>query len=134
MQITPLTDRPSRAGSPDWFTGDVTMTPLFGDAAPSRVAGALVRFAPGARTHWHTHPLGQVLIVTEGVGRVQTMGGPVRVIRAGDVVRFAPGENHWHGATPDHAMSHIAVHEAVDGSAVTWGQAVSGDDYAGPAT
>lgn len=131
MKITPHADLPVKTADPAWFTGAVTMSPLFHDEAPSRAAGAEVTFQPGARTHWHTHPLGQVLIVTAGEGRVQRDGGPVTAIHAGDVVRLDPDERHWHGAAPDSAMTHIAIHEAVDGSAVTWGDPVTDADYAG---
>ena len=131
MKITKAADLTTKTASADWFTGTVTMSPLFHDEAPSQVAGASVTFQPGARTNWHTHPLGQVLIVTDGRGRVQRAGGAIEEIAAGDVVRFAPGERHWHGAAPDHAMTHIAIHEAVDGSAVTWLEPVSDADYTG---
>jgi quercetin dioxygenase-like cupin family protein len=129
MKITAAADLIVKPASADWFTGDVTMSPLFHDEAPSHAAGARVMFQPGARTNWHTHPLGQILIVTEGEGRVQREGGPVQVIRTGDVVRFDPGERHWHGAAPGLAMTHIAIHEAVDGSAVTWAEPVAEADY-----
>jgi|TARA_R110000787_G_scaffold90878_1_gene191710 quercetin dioxygenase-like cupin family protein len=131
MKITAAADLAQKTASADWFTGDVTMSPLFHDEAPSKAAGASVTFQPGARTNWHTHPLGQILIVTEGTGRVQRTGGAVQVIRAGDVVRFDPDERHWHGAAPDSAMTHIAIHEAVDGSAVTWAESVAEADYLG---
>lgn len=129
MKIIPQADRQPKPGSADWFTGAVRLDPLFSDIAPSRAAGAQVTFEPGARTAWHTHPLGQVLIVTHGIGRVQRQGGPVETIRAGDVVRFDPDEKHWHGAAPDQAMTHIAIHEAVNGSAVTWMEQVTDADY-----
>lgn len=131
MKITKAADLTTTAARTDWFTGAVTMSPLFHDAAPSQVAGARVTFQPGARTNWHTHPLGQILIVTDGTGRVQRDGGAVEVIGKGDVVRFDPDERHWHGAAPDSAMTHIAIHEAVDGSAVTWLEPVSDVDYTG---
>ena len=131
MKITKAADLTVKSASADWFTGEVTMSPLFHDEAPSQAAAARVTFAPGARTNWHTHPLGQILIVTDGLGRVQRDGGAVETIATGDVVRFDPGERHWHGAAPDQAMTHIAIHEAVDGSAVTWAEPVSDADYTG---
>ena len=131
MEISRNGQRASGKGAPEWFTGTVRMDPLFHAEAPARAAGLLVTFEPGARTNWHTHPLGQVLIVTAGLGRTQRDGGPVEEIRPGDVVRFAPGERHWHGAAPDVAMSHIAVHEALDGVSVTWAEPVSEADYRG---
>ena len=120
MDISRDQDRASRAGPADWFTGAVRVEPLFTAPAPARAAGARVTFQPGARTAWHTHPLGQTLIVTEGLGRAQREGGPIEEIRPGDVVWFPPGERHWHGAAPDAAMTHIAVHEALDGETVDW--------------
>ncbi len=131
MEISRNGTRPSLTPSADWFTGTVRQDPLFSVAPPARTAGVLVTFEPGARTNWHTHPLGQVLIVTAGLGRAQREGGPVEEIRPGDVIRFAPGERHWHGAAPDVAMSHIAVHEALDGVSVDWAEAVSEVDYRG---
>ena len=131
MKIILAADLPVKSASADWFTGKVTMSPLFHDEAPSQVAGARVTFQPGARTNWHTHPLGQILIVTEGEGRVQRAGGDVQVIHAGDVVRFDPDERHWHGAAPDSAMIHIAIQEALDGSAVAWAEPVSDLEYQG---
>ena len=112
-------------GPPDWFTGTVEVTPLFQAPAPARVAGASVRFEPGARTAWHTHPLGQTLLVTEGLGWAQREGGPVEELRPGDVVWFAPGEKHWHGATASTGMTHLAVQESLDGKNVEWLEAVS---------
>ncbi|WP_375271167.1 cupin domain-containing protein [Sphingomonas sp.] len=129
MQITRSGSQPSTKGNADWFTGIVRIDPLFAAEAPSRVAGAHVTFEPGARTNWHTHPLGQTLIVTFGRGWVQREGGAIEEIHAGDVVRFAPDERHWHGASADSAMSHIAVQESVDGSAVTWLEPVNDADY-----
>lgn len=131
MEISRNGTRPSGKGSAEWFTGAVRMDPLFPVAAPARAAGVLVTFEPGARTNWHTHPLGQVLIVTTGLGRVQREGGKVEKIGPGDVIRFAPGERHWHGAAPDVAMSHIAIHEALDGVSVDWAEPVSETDYQG---
>lgn len=122
---------PSRAGPQDWFTGQVRLDPLFQAEAPGRVGGAAVTFEPGARTAWHTHPAGQTLIVTAGLGRVQREGGPVEEIRPGDVVWFPAGEKHWHGAGPETAMTHIAIQESVDGSAVTWLEKVADADYLG---
>lgn len=129
MKIYPAGHAPSRPGSDDWFTGRVRIDPLFNADAPDRVQGALVTFDPGARTAWHTHPLGQTLIVTAGIGRCQSEGGPVRTIRPGDTVIFAPGERHWHGAAPETAMSHIAVHEVQDGRSVDWQELVADKDY-----
>jgi quercetin dioxygenase-like cupin family protein len=117
--------QPSGRGPADWFTGTVRIDPLFTAPDPARVSGALVTFEPGARTAWHTHPLGQTLIVTAGCGRVQRAGGAVEEIRPGDVVWFAPGEKHWHGAGITTAMSHIAIQERLDGSVVEWLEQVS---------
>lgn len=121
--------RPSAKGSSDWFTGTVRVDPLFQAPAPARVAGASVTFEPGARTAWHTHPLGQTLIVTAGLGRVQCEGGPVEEIRPGDVVSFPPGVRHWHGASPTVAMTHIAIQEALDGKVVDWMEHVTDTQY-----
>ncbi|MGR3783044.1 MAG: (R)-mandelonitrile lyase [Albimonas sp.] len=131
MKITRAGTAPSGVGPADWFTGTVRIDPMFAAEDPGRVAGAHVTFEPGARTAWHTHPAGQTLIVTFGKGRVQREGGPVEEIRPGDVVWFPAGEKHWHGAAPDVAMSHIAIQEAIDGSAVTWMEKVSDEDYQG---
>ncbi len=131
MEIFRAGHAPSWSGPVDWFTGNVRIDGLFNPAAPDRVQGSLVTFEPGARTAWHTHPLGQTLVVTAGLGRVQRDGGPVEEIRPGDVVWFAPGENHWHGAAPDVAMSHLAIQEAVDGKAVDWLEQVSDSNYSG---
>lgn len=117
------------AGPADWFTGTVRVEPLFQAPAPARVGGASVTFEPGARTAWHTHPLGQTLVVTAGVGRVQREDWPIEEIRSGDVVWFAPGERHWHGAGPDTAMTHIAIQETQDGKAVNWMEHVSDAQY-----
>ena len=119
MNIQRAGSIPSGQGPAEWFTGRVRIDPLFPVEAPSRMAGNLVTFEPGARTAWHTHSVGQTLIVTQGVGWAQREGGPREEIRPGDVVRFEPGERHWHGATASTAMSHIAVQEALDGAAVT---------------
>jgi quercetin dioxygenase-like cupin family protein len=131
MDITRGGSVPSAKGSAEWFTGQVRIDPLVAAVAPARAAAALVTFEPGARTAWHTHPLGQSLIVMSGLGRVQSAGGPVREVRPGDVIWFAPGERHWHGAAPMTAMSHLAVHEALDGKTVTWAEYVADDDYLG---
>ncbi|HSI06937.1 MAG TPA: cupin domain-containing protein, partial [Rariglobus sp.] len=120
MKITRAGSQPSTKGPGDWFSGTVRIDPLFQASAPARVAGASVTFEPGARTAWHTHPLGQTLIVTSGCGRVQREGGPIEEIRPGDVVWFPPGEKHWHGASPATAMTHIAIQEALDGKVVDW--------------
>ena len=129
MEIKRVGTQPSTRGPSDWFTGTVRIDPLFDRAEPSRVAGASVTFEPGARTAWHTHPLGQTLIVTAGCGWAQREGGPVEEIRPGDVVWFAPGEKHWHGATPTTAMTHVAVQEKLDGSPVTWMEKVTDGQY-----
>lgn len=119
----------SYPGPADWFTGTVRVDPLFVAAKPAAGSGALVTFEPGARTDWHTHPLGQTLIVTAGCGRVQQWGGEVQEIRPGDVVSIPANTKHWHGAAPGTAMSHIAIQEQLDGSAVTWLEKVSAEQY-----
>jgi len=129
MEIRRSGSQPSGKGPADYFTGTVRIDPLFSPPDPARVAGALVTFEPGARTAWHTHPLGQTLIVTSGLGWVQRNGGPVEEIRPGDVVWFAPDEKHWHGATPATAMSHIAIQEKRNGSPVTWMEHVTDEQY-----
>ncbi|MGY3454319.1 quercetin dioxygenase-like cupin family protein [Bradyrhizobium sp. USDA 4353] len=121
--------RPSAKGPDDWFTGAVRIDPLFQAEEPARANGAHVTFEPGARTAWHTHPLGQTLIVTSGLGWVQREGGPIEEIRSGDVVWFPPGLKHWHGASPTTAMSHIAIQESLNGSPVTWMEKVSDAQY-----
>lgn len=121
--------RPSSRGSAEWFTGAVRLDPLFEAPAPARVRGASVTFEPGARTAWHTHPLGQTLIVTAGCGWAQREGGPVEEIRPGDVVWFAPGEKHWHGAAPTTSMCHLAMQERQGGSAATWLEPVDDATY-----
>ncbi|CAD5295976.1 Cupin [Bosea sp. 62] len=131
MDIIRAGTRPSAKGPGDWFSGTVRIDPLFNPHAPERVQGASVTFEPGARTAWHTHPLGQTLVVTAGFGRVQRWGGPVEEIRPGDVVWFPPGEKHWHGAGPETAMTHIAVQEALDGKVVDWLDKVSDAEYDG---
>jgi quercetin dioxygenase-like cupin family protein len=133
MDITPNGARPTGRGEADYFTGDVAMEPVITAPDPARLRAVKVTFAPGARTAWHTHPLGQTLLVLSGMGLAQSWGGPLRVIRPGDTVWFAPGEKHWHGAAPANAMTHLAMQEALDGSAVTWLDHVSDDDYARPA-
>ena len=133
MDITRAGARPSGKGPSDWFTGTVRIDPLCNAHAAERVQGASVTFEPGARTAWHTHPLGQTLVVTAGLGRVQRAGGPVQEIRPGDVVWFAPGERHWHGAAPQTALSHIAIQEVQDGRAVDWAEPVDDADYLAPA-
>jgi quercetin dioxygenase-like cupin family protein len=119
----------STKGPVEYFTGAVRIDPLFQAPEPARVAGACVTFEPGARTAWHTHPLGQTLIITSGLGWVQRWGGAIEEIRPGDVVWFPPREKHWHGATPTTAMTHIAIQERVDGKAVDWMEKVSDDQY-----
>ncbi|MFL5781987.1 MAG: cupin domain-containing protein [Thermoleophilaceae bacterium] len=131
MQITRSTTDTMK-GPADWFTGDVYIDAVAAPAEPARAAAALVHFTPGARTAWHTHPLGQTIFVTEGVGLCQREGGPVEVIRPGDRVFFEPGENHWHGAAPNRLMVHMAIQEADEsGSPVTWGEHVSDEEYGG---
>jgi 4-carboxymuconolactone decarboxylase len=124
--------QPSRQGSPENFTGGVRVDPLFEAKAPARTSGSLVTFEPGARTAWHTHPLGQILIVTAGAGRVQRWGDPVEEIRQGDVVWIPPGQKHWHGAAPNSSLAHIALVEALDGKAVEWMEKVSDEQYRAP--
>ncbi len=131
MDISRIGARPSSQGPSDWFTGTVRVDPLLEADAPARVSGASVAFEPGARTAWHTHPLGQTLLVTAGCGRAQQWGGPVAELRPGDVVWFAPGEKHWHGAAPTTAMTHLAIQERLDGSAVQWLEHVSDEQYQG---
>lgn len=130
MDIMRVGTRPSGKGPADWFTGTVRIDPLFLAQEPARVAGASVTFEPGARTAWHTHPLGQTLIVVSGLGLVQREGGPVEEIRPGDVIWFPPGEKHWHGASATVAMTHIAIQEALDGKVVDWMEHVSDEQYA----
>ena len=131
MEIKRSGSQPSTKGPADWFTGTVRIDPLFTAPEPARANGALVTFEPGARTAWHTHPLGQTLIVTAGCGCVQREGGPIETITAGDVVWFPPGEKHWHGAAAATAMSHIAVQEKLDGKNVDWLEHVSDQQYGG---
>ncbi len=129
MKITRVGSRPSNKGPDDWFTGSVRIDPLFDASEPARVAGASVTFEAGARTAWHTHPLGQTLIVTAGCGWVQRWDGPIEEIRPGDVIWFPPGEKHWHGATATTAITHIAIQEKLDGKAVEWMEKVSNEQY-----
>ena len=129
MEIKRSASQPSRKGPEEYFTGTVRMDPLFQAPEPARVHAASVTFEPGARTAWHTHPLGQHLIVTAGRGWAQREGGPVEEIFPGDVIRFAPGEKHWHGATATTAVTHIAIQEALDGKTADWMEKVSDDQY-----
>jgi quercetin dioxygenase-like cupin family protein len=129
ITVTRIGSQPSSAGPADYFTGTVRVDSLFQAAAPARVGGGIVTFEPGARTAWHTHPLGQTLIVTAGVGLVQQWGEPVQEIRPGDVVWIPPGAKHWHGATATTSMTHIAIAEALDGKAVEWLEKVSDEQY-----
>jgi quercetin dioxygenase-like cupin family protein len=131
MKITRVGSQASTKGPADWFTGSVRVDPLFQAPDPALVAGAHVTFEPGARTTWHTHPLGQTLIVTSGKGWVQREGGTIEEIRPGDVVWFEPGEKHWHGATATNGMSHIAIQERLDGKVVEWLEPVTDEDYLG---
>ena len=129
MQIT-RSSLPTSKGPADWFTGDVYVDTLAAPSETSPVGAAFVHFTPGARTAWHTHPLGQTIYVTEGIGRCQRQGGPIEEIRPGDRVFFEPGESHWHGAAPGRFMVHVAIHEADDsGSPVAWGQHVTEAEY-----
>lgn len=129
MKIARVGSQPSGKGPSEWFTGNVRIDPLFQTPDPARVAGALVTFEPGAHTAWHMHPLGQTLIVTMGCGWIQREGGTIEEVHPGDVVWFAPGEKHWHGATPTTAMTHIAVQERLNGKAVDWMEHVSDEQY-----
>ncbi len=129
MEIKRGGSQPSVAGPAEWFTGRVRIDPLFEAPDPARVRGANVTFEPGARTAWHTHPLGQTLVITAGCGRVQREGGPIEEVRPGDVVWFSPNEKHWHGAAPTTAMSHLAIQEALEGEVVVWLEQVSTAEY-----
>ena len=129
MEIKRAGSTPSNKGPADWFTGAVRIDPLLQPVPPARAAGASVTFEPGARTAWHTHPLGQTLIVIAGFGWAQRDGGPVVEIRPGDIVWFPAGEKHWHGAAPTTAMTHIAIQETLDGKAVDWLEKVSDEQY-----
>jgi len=133
MEIFPVGSRASRLAPPDFFTGKVWQDPVVAAPEPARIVATLVTFEPSARTAWHTHPLGQTLYVTAGAGRVQTRGGPIREIRAGDTVWIPPGEEHWHGASPTMGMTHLAMQEALDGTMVAWLAHVTDREYAGGA-
>ena len=129
MNVNRAGTQDSRPGPAEWFTGAVRIDPLFDAPEPARVAAACVTFEPGARTAWHTHPLGQTLLVTAGCGWAQRWGGPVEELRPGDIVWFPPGEKHWHGATPTTALVHVAVQEKLDGKAVEWLEHVTDEQY-----
>jgi quercetin dioxygenase-like cupin family protein len=131
MDIKRNGSRPSGKGPEAWFTGTVRVDPLFQVGEPTRVSGGQVTFEPGARTMWHTHPLGQTLVITSGLGWVQCEGGPVEEVRPGDVVWFPPGEKHWHGATSTTALTHIAITESLNGKNVDWMEKVSDEQYRG---
>jgi quercetin dioxygenase-like cupin family protein len=131
MDIKRNGSQPSGKGSAEWFTGTVRVDPLFTSSDPARANGASVTFEPGSRTAWHSHPLGQTLIVTAGCGKAQRWGGPVEEIRPGDVIWFPPGEKHWHGAAPTTAITHIAIQEQLDGKVVDWMEHVSDEQYQG---
>ena len=131
MEIKRSGSEPSAKGSTEYFTGTVRVDMLLSAPDPARLVSANVTFEPGARTAWHTHPLGQTLVVTSGCGRVQRWGGPIQEIRPGDVVWFPPGEKHWHGAAPTTAMSHLALQERLDGKTVDWMEHVSDEQYLG---
>ncbi len=131
MQVKRSGSVPTRTGEAEYFTGTVRLDPLVDAPEPARVRGFHVTFEPGARTAWHTHPLGQTLIVTSGLGLVQSWGGKIEEIRPGDVVWIAPGEKHWHGAAPSNGMSHIAIQEALDGNNVEWLEQVTEEEYRG---
>ena len=132
MQLT-RNSLATNAGPAEWFTGAVFIDDIASPTPPARAAAASVHFTPGARTAWHTHPLGQTIFVTEGIGRCQREGGAVEEIRPGDRVHFEPGENHWHGAAPNRFMTHVAIHEADEsGSSVTWGRHVTNEEYNAP--
>jgi len=129
MEIKRLGSQPSEKGPAEWFSGTARIDPLIQAPEPARVMSVSVTFEPGARTAWHTHPLGQTLIITSGCGWVERWGGPIEEVRPGDVVWIQPGEKHWHGATPTMAMTHIAVHEVLDGKPVDWFEQVSDEQY-----
>jgi quercetin dioxygenase-like cupin family protein len=129
MKILPAGSRATRKAPAAWFTGDVWQDAVIETEAPARLRAVVVHFSPGARTHWHTHPLGQTLLITAGSGRVQSRGGPVRIVRPGDVVWIPPGEMHWHGAGPETGMTHVAMHEAEGGSSADWFEPVADADY-----
>ena len=132
MEITRAAAQPSARGPADWFTGTVRVDSLFQRDEPARAGAARVTFEPGARTRWHTHPLGQTLIVTDGIGLAQREGSPVEEIRPGDVIWFAPHEKHWHGAAPSIAMTHIAIQERLEGKAAVWLEEVTDEQYQEP--
>jgi quercetin dioxygenase-like cupin family protein len=129
MEIKRSGTEPSRKGPAEWFTGTVRIDPLFQASEPARVGGGTVTFEPGARTAWHTHPLGQTLLIVSGLGWVQREGGLVEDVRPGDVVWFPPGLKHWHGASPTNAMTHIAIQESLDGKSVDWLEKVTDEQY-----
>jgi len=129
MQIRRAGSQPAARGPSDYFTGTVRVDPMFPATAPSRVSGGHVTFEPGARSNWHTHPLGQTLIITSGLGWVQREGGPIEEVRPGDIIWFPPGLKHWHGAAPATALTHIAIQEALDGRSVDWLEKVSDEQY-----
>jgi quercetin dioxygenase-like cupin family protein len=129
MKITRIGTQPSGKGPEDWFSGTVRIDPLFEPNEARRAAAASVTFEPGARTAWHTHPLGQTLVITAGCGWVQKAGGTVETVYPGDIVWIEPNEKHWHGATPTTAMTHIAVHESLNGKAVDWMEKVTDEEY-----
>lgn len=129
MKLFRAGDRPTRAADPDWFTGTVWQDPVMEAPAPARLRAVMVTFAPGGRTHWHTHPLGQTLHVVSGLGRFQTEGELIVALRPGDTIWIPPGEKHWHGAAPNSAMVHLAMQEAEDGVHVSWMEPVEEGDY-----
>jgi quercetin dioxygenase-like cupin family protein len=129
MDIKRIGSQPSAKGPEEYFTGTVRIDARFSGSGGARIGGATVTFEPGARTAWHTHPLGQTLLVTAGLGRAQREDGPIEAIRPGDIVWFAPGEKHWHGAAPNCAMTHIAIAESLDGKAVDWMEKVTDEQY-----
>jgi len=134
MDIHPCGSRPSNRASPEYFTGTVWQDVINEAPSPARVRGVVVFFEPGARTNWHTHPLGQTLYIVSGTGRVQSWGGPVRQVRAGDTVWFAPNEKHWHGGGPKTSMIHVAFHEGIDGKYAQWMEKVSDEQFQAPAS
>ena len=129
MDFHPAGSRPTRVAPPEYFTGNVMQDPIIATAAPARLVANSVSFQAGARTAWHTHPLGQTLYVIAGLGRIQAKGGPIKELRPGDVVWIPPGEKHWHGASPTNGMTHLAMQEAQDGNAVTWMEKVTDEEY-----
>ena len=132
MDIYPANAHATRKANADWFTGTVWQDPIIDAPAPARVKSAKVAFEPGARTAWHTHPLGQTLHVVSGTGRAQVWGGPILELKTGDTVWIPPHEKHWHGASPTNGMAHIAMHESLDGVHVTWMEKVTDEQYSGP--